>query len=99
MGSDMGWRSLRQMTEDRCQMTDDGQRRPAWILSSVIRHQTSVIRDLISVLCHPASTKFMSMISSYLTSVFRIPASRTTALAVVQDCGLIKPLRLHSSSL
>src|SRR5260370_14302836 len=44
------------------------------------------------------STKLMSMISSYLTSVLRISTLRTTALAVVQASRLIRPSLLHSSS-
>ena len=52
-----------------------------------------------TIRCWPRlSTKLMSMISSYLTSVLRIPASITTALPVSQACGLIMPSLLHISS-
>src|SRR5262249_33249741 len=41
----------------------------------------------------------MSMISSYLISALRMPASRTTALPVAQASLLIMPSLLHISSL
>src|SRR6266699_3702403 len=44
------------------------------------------------------STNLISMISSYFTSLLRIPASRTIALAVVQAARLIMPSLLHISS-
>src|SRR5262249_39648957 len=40
------------------------------------------------------STNRMSIISSYLMSTLSIPASRTTALAVVHDAGVMMPSRL-----
>src|SRR5215472_8140991 len=50
-------------------------------------------------LARTLSTKLMSMISSYFTSVLRMPASRTTALPVAQASLLIMPSLLHIWSL
>src|SRR5262249_10733839 len=46
-------------------------------------------------LARTLSTKLMSMISSYFTSLLRMPASRTTARPVAQASLLIMPSLLH----
>src|SRR5262249_37832374 len=52
---------------------------------------------LFHKLARMLSTKLMSMISSYFTSVLRMPAPRTTALPVSQASRVIMPSLLHIS--